>query len=871
MADYKSLDVCLNILYDRVYNVEPENCYVVPPITKADIDINTLKRTNHSDWEQIMDSKFEYMGKFNNKYTFRRISKTSYPCTVSISIYNPKNLNLNDLNRGELINMAMLYILSELVIAENFPFVLLPLANFDMTREQLLEYPDISDKINTDANNYCVNVTEQYYNLVTLKEFFERNIKNMTIRDWRVLFFQVLFALYKISERLRKFRHNMLNLEAVKIYINKNRNINTFKVIDMTFELPDTDFEIKISDFDKSYTTDYIRNRDTNLISENPYYDIYYFFQNVIYAIEENNVLHTELNKFLFEMVPENLRVSKQDFNGLNETLFEQISSTILTPVIILRKNNFFSEFIKESRNNMDLSASPLENNSDYINKFANKESGVDYNEVSITDSSSDAPRLLAKNINYSGVINKSKKKTSYNNSRMNEFIHGSRKINDAKLTYTDSLVEGAINDDDDNDDDLFRRIEENYTKTSDQNADTNRNYSNNRSNRSNRSNKSNRNRNIKSTNDPNTANNNIKEEEKYYEAYDDIVDPTEIEDSYQMQRMRNDMQNDNTITEQPSERAPEVMFMNLFSNKGQLDRITPGKKLSYTGDPSDLSNYDNTYNNIVDDNSSSQNREQSEEPEDIDESYEEEREDKEDKDDLKELRKPRRKTNKTRREERQTSSDNESEMNLKGRNGQIPSEIMKQIPEGYAGELPERFKQMMALPDPRSMFNMQNGFKMPVPDYGGGMGMGQFPPNIGSAALPSTIPGLTQEQVQQPLVTQTTGSYMGLENIPQIPQIPQINPQQEMQNLSQVLNQGVQQFDQTMQNIPQMFNQGLQQMVPQNISQMVNPALQQMVPQNIPQMVNPGLQNIPQPAFPVMQGGSLNKKYKFKTDNFFF
>ena len=41
--NYKSLDFCLDILYDKIYNSETKKCYIVPPIVKSDIDIEMLK------------------------------------------------------------------------------------------------------------------------------------------------------------------------------------------------------------------------------------------------------------------------------------------------------------------------------------------------------------------------------------------------------------------------------------------------------------------------------------------------------------------------------------------------------------------------------------------------------------------------------------------------------------------------------------------------------------------------------------------------------------------------------------------------------------------------------------------------------------
>src|SRR5437867_2328908 len=96
-GNYKSIDFLLNILYDKIYNTESKKCYIVPPIVKSEIDIDTIKRTEPDDTEEVWTTKFKYMGKYNGKWTFKRSSDTSYPCTISIGEYNMNNTNLNDM------------------------------------------------------------------------------------------------------------------------------------------------------------------------------------------------------------------------------------------------------------------------------------------------------------------------------------------------------------------------------------------------------------------------------------------------------------------------------------------------------------------------------------------------------------------------------------------------------------------------------------------------------------------------------------------------------------------------------------------------------------------------------------------------------
>jgi len=925
MADnnYKSFDVCLNILYDKVYNKEPENCYVVPPIIKSDIEVDMLKRTDPENWEKIWDAKFKYMGYYNGKWTFKRISTTSYPCTVSIGEYNPSNANLNDLRRSELINMAMHYILSEIVISERVKYILLPIANFDITFGQLKQFSsDVANNLGdfADNANLYVNVTEQYFDMYTLNEFFEENIKKLNIREWKVLFFQVLYTLSKISERLRKFRHNMLNLDAIRVYITKNNNsVDRYRVGDKLFEIPNVGFEIRITDFEKSYTADYIRNKDTNLVSDNPYYDVNYFFQSIIYLIQKNNVLHTELNQFLLDMVPENLRIpNENEFAGLDERLFDAIATTVETPAIILRKNNFFSEFIKESIDNMDLSASPINNNSENINKFTYKESGIEYNEISLTDNSSDEPRLLARNINFN-KNNQSKKKTSYN-SRMNKsIIHGSRKMNVPRLGQTDTFSEGAVSDRD-----LFDKIEKDYNRSRENDSTLQK--------RSKDKTKDNRTDQMRERHEGNNY------EDEYYEAFGDIVEPSETSDDNMMSREQNNTKNRQSRgkKEEPEKllaralsrgRIPESNAANSLGKSKTQERSTDKSNSSElsTSERSNKQNRDNR-------NSKSKNRSKGTKgqsrtetsPDDFGQervNLSDTSEDIEDEEDIDKMSRQNSFMN-----SRMVAQMPQSQMGQTGQMGymsqigKVPDmndKIIQSLPEGYTGELPEHLKRMLMLPDASKFYGFNNNMFKTLNGMGqapfgniaglngtGGMGsmgtgfdMGQLSQmkNLGSAVIPP-MPNLEQPQLQIP-TSQTIGTGLppdipmlqvkpGLTNtMPQLPSM-SLGP-----NPSQIPFSGkVATFDASMP--AQMQGVSMTEMPTMSMPAMSMPTMS-MPTMSMPTMQGMSgmssqniltIQGIPGLGMPIpgnqmqslMQFGGDKpiKKYKFKTDkseNFFF
>ena len=791
--DYRSIDLCLNILHDKIYNPEPKNCYNIPPIIRNDINIHTIKRLERDDWTDIWSGKIEYLGYYNNKWTFKRSSETSFPCTIAIGKYNEKNTNVNDMGRAELINMAMHYIISEIVIVDNLPFYLLPIMNFDIRGNELVKISaNIADKIKSKNDDlFFVNVTEHYFHIQTLREFLTDNFEQLELVDWKVLFFHILYALNKLTERLRKFRHNMLNLESIRVYNNKTDaygKTTRFRIGDKIFNVPNRGFEIKITDYEKSYTSDYIRNKDTYQISENPYYDIHYIFQYIIFITQQNKNTDSAVKQFLADIVPENFRVKREEeFNGLNEAVFDALSTTVKTPIIILTKNNFFSEFIKESINSrMDLSASPVNNNSQNVDRFLEKGNDIRYSDVSLTDISSDEPRLLARNINYD------KNKRSYNNRMNKSEIRGSRRINDQN-----------------DQDDLFGKIEKSYNQSS-------RSKASGATNNDGKKNKQHAERDQV-----------VIDDEPFVEEYDDITEDADTDPD--LKRLESDMARTLSDATEAGPR-PEESFVKMFSRSRRNQKRSSAReeKDNYDDDDDDDDDYSqNRYSDTSSDN------------DDDDESG--------------------------RQSVVGTSSQFDSSQM---RNLQQPMQrpvpgpydhILKNLPEGYSGPLPDHMGQLV--PDPRSQLNGYSGMTgmpgmpgapgmpgmpgmqampgMPGPAMGqgmsrisgmGGLGAGMFPPTLGSAALPETIPSLEQITLNAGNRGPNQSNNMPMINASGIPQQMAIDPMQGTQGM-----------------------QGMQGM------------------QGIPRM--PGMQG--SAATPMAQtlgmvGGAKNK-YKFVSDDFFF
>lgn len=458
---YDNLDFLLNIYSDLVYSKTPEKNYRFEPIVRKGIKLIDLKKDSSFNYDEIIDTgaNFKYLGTYNGRLHFKRKSKTGHPCHVMFGSYD--DISSENLNKGVLYNVAMMYIISELVITEKFKHSVLPVAFFDIDKNDVKVIPEL-EKLSTELTDsdrmYCL-ITEHFYEMMPLSEYLKLHT-DMNEDLWSILFFQVLFALYKLTERLLQFRHNNLNLDSIMVYVkNVDDSKTIYKVGDTRFEIPNGGFEIRIGDYDMASTLDYIPNIGKKHVY-NDYYDVHYFFGYLTLWLTENSVnVPQTINLFIHEitqnLIDKNIK-STHDFTGLDESIdIKNVDTNKTIPSMILKKNNFFSKFIVK----MDMSASPIEPAVEYgfrINggSIDSEFSVTDYvkSDRSMTDSDSDHPRLLGKKIN-------SKERTNKTNSLNKNLV-----ISNNRMPKETSIRKGSeISSSPDSDSDIVEEAEKYY------------------------------------------------------------------------------------------------------------------------------------------------------------------------------------------------------------------------------------------------------------------------------------------------------------------------------------------------------------------------------------------------------------------------
>jgi hypothetical protein len=355
---YDNIDYCLTTLYESIYNLKTDECFRFDTINKKDIIIDNLKKNNDFNYSEVLQGNIEKNDIYNNRVHYK-IKNKSYPYTLEIGFHN-KKYNINDQKRPELYNMAMMYMCSEIVFEEKFNHFLLPIMCFDIKKDKLEKIiptlkKDFGKLYETDNENMYIIVTEHYFKMYTLKEYIYDNISTITSDDIKNILFQIYITLAKLNERFNKFRHNKLNLDAIRLYIKLEPSDNIYKIGGNQYKLSNNKVEIKITDFDYSYnSSDYLINNNpyiflNNLTIENPYYDINYI-TNLVYLYLEllkdkneniNNIIK-ELKNLFNEIIPEKYRINKIDkienFNGMNEEQYIKNNDISITPYSIIKK-----------------------------------------------------------------------------------------------------------------------------------------------------------------------------------------------------------------------------------------------------------------------------------------------------------------------------------------------------------------------------------------------------------------------------------------------------------------------------------------------------------------------------------------------------
>lgn len=326
----------------RLHNYQHEVCYDIhhnqKPLLAAHLCFNSVNG---------------YYGNLNHP---------KHPCNVERKIFSLLNTMIAD---GKKI------------------FILQPIGYFKTKSSQFIDYT-YNDVENLSDLNHLINglrekefekfasvTIYEYCNGGSLREYLKFRSYILTLHEWTVILFQVIYTLAIIQEKYPTFRHNDLRTMTISVHLDDNlTGEETYPIGKYIFRLQNTNFQTRLqpSSFasidglvdNNKVNSDWVKNIKISQ-KANKYYDLHYFHQALCCAIifdlegmytrDEvynflNNVLPKEITDFLGRVLPSEFRRNNNNTN-VNRRGRLQVDVEYTTPYDVLATDPLFEKYRK--------------------------------------------------------------------------------------------------------------------------------------------------------------------------------------------------------------------------------------------------------------------------------------------------------------------------------------------------------------------------------------------------------------------------------------------------------------------------------------------------------------------------------------------
>ena len=340
-------------------------------------DMRTLLHKKAFDFNQIINDiggKLQYVKSGTTGHTFKGISYSDKSKTINYGVkivaYSKKDSygDVNFSNRPENAELLMLKLLSEFVISGQSPHIVLPIGSFNTsiapfvklakTFSESKKFEQFLEKY--EKHEYFDEVSvliSEWANGGDLLDYIRENYKSMKVKEWRVIFFQILSVLAVIQKKYPSFRHNDLKPNNILVQVSEvnNKTLKFRYVINGNeYYVPNIGAQIKLWDFDFACIPGIIENSKvdaewTNKINikaeQNKYYDVHYFFNtftrkgffNEFWTLPE---IPTEVKEFVRRVVP--VKYSEGKYVSERGRILH--NKEYVTADILLEKDPFFEK-----------------------------------------------------------------------------------------------------------------------------------------------------------------------------------------------------------------------------------------------------------------------------------------------------------------------------------------------------------------------------------------------------------------------------------------------------------------------------------------------------------------------------------------------
>lgn len=263
-----------------------------------------------------MNVTLEYIKSGTSGHTFKATSTSDKNIAFAIKVCAyPKTDDYGSIKnpqRPENAEIRMLKLLSSFVLRMKTPHFILPIGAFNTSIGPFIKVPpklvDLEDEKNETYRKFIERCEkDEFEDLVSvlisewanggdLLDYIRKNYKKMTLEQWTVIIFQILYTLASLHKKFESFRHNDMKANNILVRFTDSdyaEKLYNYRMDDdnIKFKIPDIGIQIKIWDFDFACIKGKIENNKVNSDwttkmnvsnEKNQYYDMHYFFNTLI-------------------------------------------------------------------------------------------------------------------------------------------------------------------------------------------------------------------------------------------------------------------------------------------------------------------------------------------------------------------------------------------------------------------------------------------------------------------------------------------------------------------------------------------------------------------------------------------------------------
>lgn len=326
-----------------------------------------------------MDIKLKYLKSGTTGHTFKAISKIDKNVAFAVKVCAyPKDEygGMHNLSRPENAEILMIKLLSYFVVNRCTPHFVLPIHTFNTSITNFIKVPKNIINLDDEKNEMYKKFIDRYHDgefedfvsvLISewcnggdLLDYIRKNHATMSLKQWVVIIFQILFTLARVHEKYPAFRHNDMKannilVQLTEIKIDQPNCRYRYNLDDVKFIIPNINLQIKIWDFDFACIDSIIENNKVNAEwtkkinitkKENKYYDMHYFFNTLMskrfFPQFYEGGVPQEIIDFVHRIIPEGYRNGSKYVNKKGRI---QIDTEYTTPYKVIMEDPLFEKY----------------------------------------------------------------------------------------------------------------------------------------------------------------------------------------------------------------------------------------------------------------------------------------------------------------------------------------------------------------------------------------------------------------------------------------------------------------------------------------------------------------------------------------------